>query len=441
MSTERARIREKARRNGDEVFTSLYHHITDVDNLRACFHELDGKKAVGVDEVSKEEYGKELESNLLDLSDRLKRGGYRPPPSLRVYIPKEGSEKGRPLGISTFECKIVEMSIKRTLEGIYEETFEESSYGFREGRNPHKCLNDFGRTIQQKRISYVVEADIRKFFDRVNHEWLMKFLEHRIQDRRVLKLVKRLLNAGIMEDGLCRATDEGTPQGSILSPLLSNIYLHYVLDTWFRIRFKKTCRGEAYYFRYADDFVACFQYRDDAERFMQLLESRLEGFGLELAKEKTRNVMFGRYARATAEKQGKKPETFSFLGFQHYCGRTRNGHFKVKRRTCGKRMKRKLADFEEWARRARSRQRRGEMIRTAVRKVRGHISYYGITDNGQQVETFLYRAGRILFKWLNRQSQRRSYSWTRFRQAILMCGWPNQVLRIDINPMAREAYR
>lgn len=175
MSTERARIREKARRNRDEVFTSLYHHITDVDNLRACFHELDGKKAVGVDEVSKEEYGKELESNLLDLSDRLKRGGYRPPPSLRVYIPKEGSEKGRPLGISTFECKIVEMSIKRTLEGIYEETFEESSYGFREGHNPHQCLNDFGRTIQQKRISYVVEADIRKFFDRVNHEWLMKF--------------------------------------------------------------------------------------------------------------------------------------------------------------------------------------------------------------------------------------------------------------------------
>lgn len=441
MSTERARIREKARREGQTVFTSLYHHITDVDNLRACYHELDGKKAVGVDGVSKREYGRELEGNLLDLSDRLKRGGYRPPPSRRAYIPKEGSAQGRPLGISAFECKLVELSLKRTLEGIYEEAFEQSSYGFREGRNQHQCLDELGRTIQQKRVSYVVEADIRSFFDRVNHEWLMKFLEHRIGDRRVLKLVKRLLNAGIMEDGLYRATEEGTPQGSILSPLLSNIYLHYVLDLWFSRKVKSLCRGEAYYFRYADDFVACFQYRDDAEQFMGLLESRLEGFGLELAKDKTRNLAFGRFAHEQARRQGRKPETFTFLGFQHYCGRTRKGYYKVKRRTCGKRMKRKLAEFAEWARKARCRMRKGEMIRTAIRKLKGHVSYYGITDNGKRVGTFLYRASRLLFKWLNRASQRKSYTWDRFRQALAMCGWPEQVVRVHLNPFARGAYR
>lgn len=441
MSTERARIREKAQRDAGVVFDNLYHHISDVDNLRGCYHELDGKKAVGVDGVSKEEYGKQLEANLNDLSARLKRGGYQPPPSRRTYIPKAGSAKGRPLGISAFECKIVELSIQRTLAGIYEETFEKSSYAFIKGRNQHQCLDELGRTIQQKRVSYVVEADIRSFFDRVNHEWLMKFLEHRIGDRRVLKLIKRLLNAGIMEDGLVKASDEGTPQGSILSPLLSNIYLHYVLDLWFSRKIKRNCRGEAYYFRYADDFVACFQYRNEAEEFMRMLESRLEGFNLELAQEKTRNLAFGRYAESKARQQGKKTETFTFLGFQHYCGHTRLGHFKVKRRTCAKKMKQKLNEFAQWCRKARQWLSKGTMIRTAIKKMVGHVGYYGITDNGQQVGTYLYRASRILFKWINRKSQRKSYTWKTFRQAMNMCGWPESVVKIILNPCARGAYR
>lgn len=439
MSTERARIREKAKREGEIVFNNLYHHITDVDNLRECYHDLDGSKAVGVDRVSKEEYGQDLEVNLQDLSQRLRNGGYRPPPSRRTYVPKEGSEKGRPLGISTFECKIVESSIKRTLEGIYEEAFEPSSYGFREGRSHHQCLDELGRTIQQKRVSYVAEADIRSFFDRVNHEWLMKFLEHRIGDRRVLKLIKRLLNAGIMEDGLCKASVEGTPQGSILSPLLSNIYLHYTLDLWFSRKFRKGCRGEAYYFRYADDFVACFQYRKDGEHFMKMLASRLEGFGLELAREKTRNIPFGRFANQNAKQRGEKPDTFTFLGFMHYCGHTRSGYFKVKRRTSPKKMRQKLAEFEHWARKSRGVLRKGDMIRTAVRKLNGHVNYYGITDNGREVGTFVYRASRILFKWLNRKSQRRCYTWEGFRQAAKACGWPERVVKVDINPFARKA--
>jgi len=253
MSTNLLWIGEKARKEPDLVFTTLYHHVTDVDNLRACYDDLPADKAVGVDGVTKEQYGKELAHNLEDLSGRLKDMSYRPQPKRRSYVPKPGSAKGRPLGISSFEDKVVELSVKRVLEPIYEQIFEDSSYGYRPERSPHDCLDDLGRTIQQKSVSYVVEADIRSFFDKVNHEWMLKFLEHRIGDPRVIRLIARMLKAGIMEDGLVRASEEGTPQGSILSPLLSNIYLHYTLDLWFNRRFKKRCQGKAYYFRFADD--------------------------------------------------------------------------------------------------------------------------------------------------------------------------------------------
>ena len=218
MSTNRTRIERKARTNPGLVFTSLYHHIADIDNLRECFHLLKGNKAVGVDDVTKAEYAKDLEANLEDLSARLKRMGYRPQPKRRSYIPKPGSEKGRPLGISSFEDKIVELAAKRGLEPIFESIFEDCSYGYRPGRSPHDCVDELGRTIQQRRVNYIVEADIRGFFDHVNHEWLLKFLQQRIGDRRVLRLITRMLRAGIMEDGLVHPGEEGTPQGSILSP-------------------------------------------------------------------------------------------------------------------------------------------------------------------------------------------------------------------------------
>ena len=318
MGTDLTRIGEKARKEPDLVFTSLYHHISDVDNLRACYDSLEAKKATGVDGVTKEEYGRDLEDNLQELSTRLKRMGYCPAPSRRSYIPKAGSEKGRPLGISCFEDKIVEAAIKRTLEPIFEAAFEDSSYGYRPGRNQHKCLDALGRMIQQRRINYVVEADVRSFFDTVNHEWLVKFLRHRIGDERVIRLIIRMLKSGIMEDGLVKASDQGTPQGSILSPLLSNIYLHYVLDLWFSRRVSRQSRGEAYYFRFADDFLACFQYKEDAESFQRRLADRLEGFGLQLAEEKTHCIEFGRFAREDAHKRGKKPNEFTFLGVTHY---------------------------------------------------------------------------------------------------------------------------
>jgi len=441
VATDLTWIGEKARKESGLVFTSLYHHICDVDNLRACYDALEGRKATGVDGVTKEEYGRNLEENLRDLSERLKRMGYRPGPKRRSYIPKAGSEKGRPLGISDFEDKIVEEATKRTLEPIYEAVFEDSSYGYRPERSPHECLEVLGRTIQQKRVNHVVEADIKSFFDKVNHEWMIQFLRHRIGDERVIRLIIRMLKSGIMEDGLVRASEEGTPQGSILSPLLSNIYLHYVLDLWFSRRVKKESRGEAYYFRFADDFLACFQYKDDAEGFRRRLGDRLEGFGLRLAEEKTQCIEFGRFAREDANKRGEKPKEFTFLGFTHYCGKTKEGYFKVKRRTSRKKLGQSLRKFTDWARKVRHVLRKGEMLRQAKIRVMGHLSYYAITDNMGRSSYYAYRARGILFKWLNRKSQRKAYTWASLNQALASIKWPVPRVRKDLNPCRRaEAY-
>ena len=441
MATDLTRIGEKARKEPGLVFTSLYHHIYNVDNLRACYDTLDANKATGVDGVTKEEYGRNLEENLRDLSGRLRRMGYRPGPKRRSYIPKPGSEKGRPLGISNLEDKIVEEAAKRTLEPIYEAVFEDSSYAYRAGRNQHQCLDALGRTIQQSKVNHVVEADIKSFFDKVNHEWMIKFLRHRIGDERVIRLIIRMLKSGIMEEGLTRATEQGTPQGSILSPLLSNIYLHYVLDLWFSRRVSRQSRGEAYYFRFADDFLACFQYKDDAESFRKRLEDRVEGFGLRLAEEKTRCIEFGRFARKDAQNRGEKPKDFNFLGFTHYCGKTKEGYFKVKRRTSRKKLGRSLREFTDWARKARHVLRKGEMLRQARGRVIGHLSYYAIADNLERCSYYVYRTKHILFKWLNRKSQRKAYTWESFTQALVWVGWPEPRVRKDLNPCRRaEAY-
>ena len=434
VSTDITRIIDKAQQYPKLVFTSLYHHVTDIDNLRECYKLLDGNKSTGIDRVSKIEYGKNLDANLQDLTNRLKRMGYRPQPKRRVYIPKPGSDKGRPLGISNFEDKIVELAIKQVIEPLFEPLFEDCSYGYRQGRSPHQCIEALGRTIQQQKVNYVVEADIRSFFDRVNHEWLIKFLKQRIGDTRILRVIIRMLKAGIMENGQRREGEMGTPQGSILSPLLSNVYMHYVLDLWFQKRIRRKCRGQAFLFRFADDFLACFQHEEDAENFSASIRERLEGFNLQLAEEKTRKIPFGRFARERAYYKGTKPKEFDFLGFTFYCGETRNGHFKVKRKTSRKKFRQSLLNFTDWLRKYRSFIPTGELVRRAKARIQGHLNYYAVTDNMKTCGLYKYLAERILFKWLNRRSQRKSYNWAGFLQMLNHAGWLHAKVQVDVNP-------
>lgn len=434
MGTDLTRVRAYVEKHPEEVMTSLYHHVTDVDNLRSCFDGLNGAKAVGIDGVTKKEYREHLEENLSDLSARLKRMGYKPQDKKRAYIPKPGSEKGRPLAISVFEDKIVEMAVKRVLDQIYEPVFLECSYGYREHRSPHQCIDAIGKTIQQKRINHVVEADIRSFFDRLNWEWLEKFLGHRIGDERLLRLIKRMLIAGIMEDGLTHASEEGAPQGSIASPILSNVYLHYALDSWFDKRVKLHARGEAHLFRYADDFLCAFQYKDDAEAFERNLKDRLEGFGLEVAPEKTRRMEYGPYAVENAKRRGEKSPTFTFLGLTYYCGQTRHGHFKVKRYTSVKKFRVKLCEYTEWIRKVRGLLPTGELMRRAKARIAGHLNYYAITDNYKSCRKYHYWFTRITFKWLNRRSQRKSYNWQEFGRMLKAVNWPIVKIKVDLCP-------
>jgi RNA-directed DNA polymerase len=434
VATELTRVRAYVTQHPSEVMTSLYHHVTDIDNLRSCFEDQDGSKAVGLDGVDKEEYRQKLEVNLTDLSARLKRMGYIPQTKRRSYIPKPGNEKGRPLAISVFEDKIVEMAVKRVLEQIYEPMFLDCSYGYREKRSPHQCIDAIGKTIQQNRINHVVEADIRSFFDRLNWEWLGKFLRHRIGDERLLRLIRRMLQAGIMEDGLTHASTEGAPQGSIVSPILSNVYLHYTLDLWFEKRVKPQAKGKAYLFRFADDFLGAFQYKEDAENFERNLKDRLEGFGLEVAPEKTKRIEYGPYAVQNAKSKGEKRPMFTFLGFTHYCGRTRYGHFKVKRCTSIKKFRLKLKEYTEWIRKVRGLLHTGEIMQKAKARIRGHLNYYAITDNSRMCNVYHYWFTRITFKWLNRRSQRQSYNWSEFNQMLKSVKWPTVRIKVDLCP-------
>jgi len=431
------RIEQKARSSCREIYTSLYHHIYAEDTLRFSFSKLKENSACGIDGVSVSDYADELDENLKGLQERLGTLSYKPQPARRTYIPKVGSRKMRPLGIPCTEDKVVQLSVKEVLEPIYEQKFCKFSYGYRPGKHCHQALDALGRTIQQKRVNYVVEADIKGFFDNVNHELLIKLLRFRIKDERVIRLIHRMLKAGIMEDGLTSASAEGTPQGSILSPLLSNIYLHYGLDMWFEKIFKQNCRGEAHFFRYADDYVACFQYKSDAENYLRAMEERLKTYHLEIEPSKTKLMEFGRFAETNAKRRGqRKPETFDFLGFTHFCGKTRYGNFKIVRRTSRKKFTSKLKEFNLWLKLNRSRLKKKQIFETSVRKIKGHLNYFAITDNMERCVSFSYEMIQILYKWLNRMSQRRSYTWDSFNHALIWYKWPPIRKKVNISPFA-----
>src|SRR5712664_2107441 len=345
-----AGVRKAARENKGMKFTALLHHLT-VDLLRESFYSLKRKAAPGVDGVTWQEYEDGLEDRLIDLHDRVHRGAYRAQPSRRVYIPKSDGRQ-RPLGGAALEDKIVQQAVVTILNQIYEEDFRGFSYGFRPGRSQHQALDALYVAITRKKVNWMLDCDIRGFFDHLSHDWLLRFVQHRVADHRILRLIQKWLKAGVMEEGEWKNTEMGTPQGSVASPLLANIYLHYVFDLWVDVWRKKCARGDVVVVRYADDNVIGFQHLADADRFLTEFRERLAKFGLELHPDKTRRIEFGRFAEQNRNQRGEgKPETFDFLGFTHISGKDRNGSYAVKRKTISKRMRTKLLEIKQQLRR------------------------------------------------------------------------------------------
>jgi group II intron reverse transcriptase/maturase len=435
VETKLRRIAEKARNEPSFKFTSLYHLMNE-ELLRGCFKRLRKDAAAGIDEMTKDEYAENLDANLSNLIERLHKMAYRPQPVRRKYIPKPGSTKQRPLGIPCFEDKLVQAGLVRILEAVFEQDFIEDSYGFRPSRSCHKALIALSDIVEGKRVNHIVEADIKGFFDNVNQEWLMKFLEHRIGDKRIQRMVKRFLKAGVYEDGTVTISDEGTPQGGVISPLLANIYLHYALDLWFEKVIRKTSLGHARMIRYADDFVVCFQYETDALKFHRELSERLGKFGLEVEPSKTRVVKFGRFAVQNAKEKGMKPETFDFLGFTHYCGTRRDGKgFRMKRVTARKKFTAKVKAFKDWLKSART-LRTAELWTTAKAKLRGHYNYYGVTDNLRGIGRFCAEVKKLLHKWLNRRGKRGCLNWQEFNEMLKRFPLPEPRIKVRMFPVS-----
>ncbi len=430
VETKLCRIAEKARKDASCQFTSLFHLMT-VEMMRGCFMRLKDDAASGIDGVTKEAYARNLEANLTGLVERLHRMAYIPRAVKRVYIPKAGGKKQRPIGIPVLEDKLVQSGMVRIMQAIYEQDFIDDSYGFRPQRGCHDALRALSRTVEQGAVNDIVEADIRGFFDHVNQDTLMMFLSHRIADKRMLRYTKRFLKAGISEDGWYRASERGTPQGGCISPLLANIYLHYTLDLWFERRFRQGCKGKGRLIRYADDFVVCFQQESDAKRFRVEMEARLNRFSLEIAPEKTKVLEFGPYAQQHARKRGEKAETFDFLGFTHYCSRTRDGRrFRMKRKTVSKRFTAKVKAVKQWLKLNRTLPT-AELMQKLAAKLRGHYAYYGVTDNSQGIGRFYYEVCRLLHEWLNRRGKRGCCSWEKFE--LLLCIFPLPTPRVRVN--------
>jgi len=429
-------VRQAARERKQERFTALLHHL-NMGLLRDSFYALKRQASPGIDGVTWQEYETGLEDRLTDLLSRVHRGVYRAQPSRRVYIPKADGRQ-RPLGVAALEDKIVQQAVVTILTRIYEVDFKGFSYGFRPGRSPHQALDALAVGIQWKRVNWVLDADIRGFFDNMNHEWTMKFIEHRVADRRILRLIQKWLKAGVSEDGQWSETKLGTPQGAVVSPLLANVYLHHVFDLWVEAWRKKIAKGDVIVVRYADDLVLGFQYRTEAERFLREFRERLAKFGLELHADKTRLIEFGRFAARDRKQRGEgKPETFMFLGFTHYCGqRNSNGAFIVWRITAKRRMAAKLKAIK--AELQRRKHHRTTEVGAWLRKVvLGYYQYHAVPGNSTQLRIF---ARRVCWLWrtvLVRRSQRAQVGWDRLYP--LLSRWIPRPHVLHPYPMARFA--
>lgn len=411
------RVRQAAKENGELKFTALLHHI-NVELLRESYYSLKRQAAPGVDGVVWQEYEEGLEEKLVDLHGRIHRRAYEAKPSRRVWIPKADGRK-RPLGIAALEDKIVQRAAVEVLNQIWEEDFAEFSYGFRPGRSQHDALDALNVGIIAQKVNYIVDLDIRTFFDRVGHDHLERFIRHRIGDNRLVHLILKWVKAGVMEEGQWYETKEGTPQGAVISPVLANLYLHYVLDLWVAAWRKKVARGDVIVVRYADDAVLGFQYREEAERFLKELEGRLRKFELELHPEKTRLIEFGRYAAERRAKRGEgKPETFNFLGFTHICGKNhKTGKFMVQRKTIGKRMAAKLKEIGQKLRKS-LHASTGNTVKWLQSVVRGYFQYHAVPRNEQRMKAFRHEVLRQ-WRWqLRRRSQRGRWGWNQFMEKL-----------------------
>jgi RNA-directed DNA polymerase len=431
------RIRQAARKDKELRFTTLWHHVYDIRRLRETFFSMKKKAAAGVDGVTWHQYNENREENLRDLSERLKRGAYQAKPVRRQYIPKADGRQ-RPLGIPALEDKLVQRATAEVLNAIYEEDFLGFSYGFRPGRSPHNALDAVTVGLIRKKVSFVFDADIRGFYDAVDRGWLVKFVEHRIGDERVVRHVKKWLNAGVFEDGKRMQTTDGTPQGSSVSPILANIYLHYAFDLWAHQWRQKKARGEVIVVRFADDILMGFQYRADAERFRQELEERMGRFNLELHPEKTRLMEFGRFAAENRKKRGEgKPETFDFLGFTHICGKKRSGKFAVLRKTIRKRMTAKLKEVKATLK-ACMHDPVPIVGKWLASVLRGHFQYYGVPRNSYSMSAFRSAVIRLWYQVISRRSQNGKMSWRRMSRlakiwlptARIKHPYPEQRLRV-----------
>ena len=412
MGTKLARIAPQlSKENPDMVFTSI-GHLINKELLMECHKTMDGKKAVGIDGVTKEDYGRNLEENLDKLVGRLKQKSYKPQPARKVEIPKDNG-KTRPLSIYCYEDKLVQEALKRVLEAVFEPHFYDEMWGFRPNRGCHKAIQSLNVMLEKRPTSYVLDADIKGFFDHINHDWAVRFIESRIKDPNIIRLVRRMLKGGILEDYRYEKTEEGSGQGSVCSPIIANIYMHYVLVWWFKEKMQPSFRGYSGLTVYADDFVVVFQYKDDAERFYEHLKKRMEHFGMALEENKTRLIEFGRFAEERCAKKGRKPQTFTFLGFTHYCSHGRNGKFRVKRKTSKKKFAKKCKEVHRIIRDMRTR-RLAVIIKKMNQILVGYYHYYGITDNIDSLRNFRRQMRKSLFKWLNRRSQKKSYTWEQF---------------------------
>jgi len=439
------RVRRAATKDRKAKFTALLHHVT-IDRLREAFFSLEKKAAAGVDGVTWEQYGTGLEENIRGLHDRLHRGAYRAKPSRRTYIPKADGRQ-RPLGIASLEDKLVQRAVVEVLNAIYEADFLGFSYGFRRGRGQHDALDALAVGIQRKKVNWVLDADIRGYFDAIDHGWLMKFVEHRIADKRVLRLIQKWLSAGVVEEGRWTESTKGTPQGAVISPLLANLYMHYVFDLWTH-RWRKTrARGEMIVTRYADDFIVGFQHRSDANEFLGELRERLRNFSLELHPDKTRLLEFGRYAAERRAGRGEgRPETFNFLGFTHMCGKSKAGSYVLVRRTMRERMRATLREVKTELRRRRhhSIPEQGAWIASVVR---GYFAYHAVPTNVDALRAFKTEVEKLWLKSLRHRSQRDRTTWKRMHvlaqrwvpKARILHPWPE--VRFDVTTRGKSRVR